>query len=121
MTVITQVIDNLEFLLSEANGARSRDQATVTVPANITWPSGTVLGKVTATGKLIKYLDTASDGSQTAVGVLGYHLVGGASPADQKALVFARDCEVIGDRLNGGANVDANGKADLALIGVIVR
>jgi hypothetical protein len=33
-------------------------------------PSGTVLGKVTATGYLAPYLGTASDGSQTAVGIL---------------------------------------------------
>lgn len=33
-------------------------------------PSGTVLGKVTATGYLAPYLSTAADGSQTAVGIL---------------------------------------------------
>ena len=33
-------------------------------------PSGTVLGKVTATGSLGPYLDAASDGRQTAVGIL---------------------------------------------------
>jgi hypothetical protein len=33
-------------------------------------PSGTVLGKVTATGLLAPYLSSASDGSQTAVGIL---------------------------------------------------
>lgn len=32
-------------------------------------PSGTVLGKVTASGKYAPYLGTASDGSQTAVGI----------------------------------------------------
>lgn len=33
-------------------------------------PSGTVLGKVTATGFLAPYLGTATNGSQTAVGIL---------------------------------------------------
>lgn len=33
-------------------------------------PSGTVLGKVTASGLLGPYLDAASDGTQTAVGIL---------------------------------------------------
>ena len=32
-------------------------------------PSGTVLGKVTASGKFGPYLSTASDGRQTAVGI----------------------------------------------------
>lgn len=119
MTVLTQGIQPLEFLLTEANGSRSRDQETVTVAGAVALPSGTVLGRITATGKLIKYLDGAADGSQTAVGVLGTELAG--VNGDYKALVFSRDCEVIGNRLNGGSNVDANGKADLLARGVVVR
>ena len=71
MTVLTQGIEAMEFLLSEADGMRARDQFTVTIAGAVALPSGTVLGKITATGKLIKYLDGAADGSQTAVGVLG--------------------------------------------------
>lgn len=120
MTTITQGIQPFEFLLSEAEGGmRSRDQATVTVAGGVALPSGTVLGKVTATGKLIKYDNAASDGSQQAVGVLGTPLAG--VNGDYQALVFTRDCEVIGNRLNGGSGVDAPGKADLLAIGVIVR
>lgn len=119
MTVLTQGIESYEFLLSEATGTRSRAQVTVTIAGATALPSGTVLGKITASGKYIKYLDGASDGSQTAVAVLGTPLAG--VDGDYKATVFERDCEVIGKYLNGGSNVDAAGLADLKSLGVIVR
>ena len=119
MTTFTQGIESLEFLLSEASGKRSRDQATVTISASTALPSGTVLGRITATGKLIKYLNAAVDGSQTAVAVLGTPLEG--VNGDVKALVFTNDCEVIGDRLNGGVALDAPGIADLLAAGIKVR
>jgi Bacteriophage lambda head decoration protein D len=119
MTTLTQGIQPFEFLLSEADGMRARDQVTVTVAGAVALPSGTVLGKITATGKYIKYLDGASDGSQVAAAVLGTPLDG--VNGDYKCLAFTRDCEVIGNRLNGGSNVDANGNADLKALGIIVR
>lgn len=119
MTVLTQGIESYEFLLSEASGMRSRGQVTATISGATALPSGTVLGKITATGKYIKYLDGASDGSQVAVAVLGTPLAG--VNGDYKATVFERDCEVIGKYLNGGVALDANGLADLKLAGVIVR
>lgn len=119
MTVLTQGIQTGEWLLSEAPGERSRDQATVTIAGGVALPSGTVLGKITATGKYIKYLNGASDGSETAAAILYTELpdVNG----DYKATIFNLDCEVIGTMLNGGANVDANGKADLLALGIKVR
>lgn len=119
MTVLTQGMQPLEFLISEATSSRSRDQFTATVAGSVALPSGTVMGKITATGKLIKYADGASDGSQTAVGVLGTALPG--TNGDYKALVFTRDCEVIGAKLNGGVALDANGQADLKALGIIIR
>ena len=53
MTVLTQGMQPLEFLISEANSSRSRDQATVTIAGAVALPSGTVLGKITATGKYV--------------------------------------------------------------------
>jgi hypothetical protein len=119
MPILTQGIQTGEFLLSEATGERSREQVTVTVAGAVALPSGTVLGKITATGKYIKYLDGASDGSQTAAAVL-LNACPGVN-GDYKCAVFVRDCEVVGAMLNGGANVDAPGKVDLTAIGVIVR
>lgn len=119
MTVLTQGIQPYEFLLSEADGTRARGVATVTVAGGVALPSGTVLGKVTVSGKLVKYNDAASDGSQAAVAVLGTPLPG--TNGDYKATVFERDCEVINKYLNGGSGVDANGNADLKALGIIVR
>lgn len=119
MTVLTQGIESYEFLLSEATGMRSRGQATVTIAGAVALPSGTVVGRITATGKLIKYADGAADGSQAAVGVLGTPLPG--VNGDYKATIIERDAEVIGKYLNGGVALDANGIADLKLLGIIVR
>jgi hypothetical protein len=116
MTVKTETIHQGEFLLSEANGHQSRDVATVTVVGTSPYLSGTVLGKVTASGKLVKYADGNSDGSQTAVGVLWNELPGVAG--DVKATVITRNAEVIGAKLTG---LDANGTADLKALGIIVR
>lgn len=104
-----------EFLLSEACGQRSRDVVTLAANAAAI-QAGTLLGKVTATGFLIPYLNGATDGSQTAVGVLRNFVPISTIPTKQAA--FTRDCEVDAFFLTGA---DAAGIADLALLGVIVR
>lgn len=70
-------------------------------------------------GAMVKQSDAAVDGSQNAAGVLGNPLEG--VNGNYKGLVFSRDCEVIGDRLNGGLGVTSAVKAALAKLGVIVR
>ena len=86
-----------EFIYSESNGQRSRENATVTVPTGRALQAGLVLGKVTATGKWAIVDTGASDGSQTAGALLitGFldNSAGGA-PVDFKAAIFARDGEV---------------------------
>jgi len=122
MTVLTQGVQPLEFLLSEADGMRARDNETVTVAGSEALVSGRVLAKLIATGKWVAYDDVGADGSEVAAGVLGTALPG--VNGDYKALVFTRDCEVIGSMLNWGALAGpaiANGKADLKAVGVIVR
>ena len=119
MTTLTQGYNVGEWLLSEAEGQRSRDVVTVTIAGAVALPSGTVLGKITASGKFIKYLDGASDGSQSAVCVLLNPLPG--VNGDHKATVINTDAEVIGAMLNGGAGLDANGKADLLAAGIGIK
>ena len=119
MPVLTQGVQTGEWLLSEADGEFSRDKATVTVAGGIALPSGTVLGKVTASGKLVKYADANSDGSQVAMAILWNALPG--VNGDYPATVFTRATEAHGAMLNGGTGVDAPGTADLKAIGVIVR
>lgn len=119
MTVLTQGMQTGEFLLSEAEGMRSRDQVTATIAGALALPSGTVMGKITATGKYIKHLVGAVDGSQNAAGIL-YNPLPGVN-GDVKATLFTRDCEVIGDRLNGGVAIIPATVTALAALGIVVR
>jgi hypothetical protein len=90
-------------------------------------PSGTVLGKVTASGLLAPYLDAAADGTQTAVGILKATVtvvqingalkakVGCAYWVAYRPVSVAKLPFVVGNAAAGGY-IDANGKADLPLI-----
>lgn len=102
-----------EFLLSEANGTRSREAIIVTGGS---FPAGQVLGKITASGSYTAYDDTAEDGTEVAAGVL-YDAVD-ASTADASGAAVVRDAEVKGALLTDN---DAAGTADLAAAGIIVR
>lgn len=124
MTVKTQGINHDEWLLSTGNGEISRSKATVTVTAGTPMPSGTVLGKITATGKFVKASDAASDGSQTAVAILSTRLDSAdtvAAGGDFAAVVYDKDVEAIGALLNGGAGPDTTSVAELRLVGIKVR
>lgn len=103
------------FLLSEASNTRSRDVATVTV-AGTAIQSGTLLGKVTATGKLVAYSNAASDGSQTCVGIL-YESTD-AITGDVKKVIINADAEVNRFALTG---LDSAGETDLLALGIKVR
>lgn len=70
-------------------------------------------------GKYRAQNDAAVDGSQVAVAVLGYAL--SDLNADAKVLVFTNDCEVIGNRLNGGVTPSASVQAALRQVGIKVR
>lgn len=115
MTTLSEGKHTGEFLLSEAEGLRSRDVVTVT-QAGAALAAGTVMSKLTASGKWVPYDDEGTDGSEVASGVLYDNLV--ATTGDVQAVMFVRDAEVAGVRLVGaiGAYV-----ADLAVPGIIVR
>lgn len=67
------------------------DIETVTVGANSTIARGTVMGKITASGKYIASLNAASDGSQIAVAVLAEDAVNATgSSADVKVVMFKK-------------------------------
>lgn len=112
---LTQARKTGEFLLSEANGTLSREEVTIAAAASAL-AAGTVLGKITASGKYVAYNNGASDGTEVAAGVLYAAVPDSAS--DQKAVAIVRDAEVAGIHLTGS---DANGVADLKALGVIVR
>ena len=117
MTVLTETNHVGEFLLSEDNSTRCREEVTVTVSGATNWLSGTVLGKITGTGKYVKYDEGGTDdGRRVAAAVLYNELLPVAG--DIQATIVARDAEVIEAKLTG---IDANGIVDLATKGIIVR
>lgn len=110
------------FLISEADGHYSRDNVTMDASIATALEPGTVLGKITATGKWVAYDNQAGDGSQAAAGIL-YGAVPVTS-ADQVAVAIVRVAEVNGDELvwPGGSPTDQTaGIADLKALGIIVR
>jgi hypothetical protein len=114
------------FIVSESNGFRSRDDVTVTVPADTTLSAGTVLGKITATGKFVRHDVAATNGSQNEAGVLFETIVNTtASGVDYASVNFARDAELNGHELTYEVGADSAQiiASDLALkaLGIIVR
>lgn len=123
MTVLVETRHPGEFILSEANGQRSRDVITIASGAGILAP-GTVLGRVTASGKYVASAVGASDGSQTAAAI---NIFGAdASSSDVTVSAIVRDAEVNGKCLTYHADRDqpaekAAANTALAVLGVIAR
>jgi hypothetical protein len=109
-----------EFIATEANGKRSRDNGILISGQNL--GTGRVLGLITASGKWTDLAPGASDGSQVAAGVL--FKACNATSADATCVVMTRSCELNRAEmdfgaLNGGQQTTAI--AQLALQGIIVR
>ena len=126
MATLTKIQSNASFIVSESNGYRSRDDVTVTVPATTTYAAGTILGKITASGKYVRHAAGATDGSEDEAGVLCETLVNTAvSAVDSESVSFARDAEVNGSELTYEVGADAAQitASNLALkaLGIIVR
>ena len=73
---------------------------------------GTILGKITASGKYTKYSPTATDGSEKAVGILAEYIDATGS-VDKNALAYCRGIFV---EAQLGAELDAGAKVDLGAI-----
>ena len=117
MTILNEGVHAGEFLLSEANGDRSRNKTeTMSSTAATSVPAGTVVGRITADSKLLPYADGNVDGSETAVGILWDSA--DATAADAPCAIIARDATVARQRIAG---LDANGEADLNALGILVR
>jgi hypothetical protein len=129
MTVFNEGRHPGEFLLTEANGQRSRENITIASGSGIIAP-GTVLGKFTSGANEGKYGPApaaAADpdvGNQTAVAVALYGC--DATSADANIAAVARDAEVNGKTLTYASTVNDDAKkaakiAQLAAVGIIVR
>lgn len=112
MPPLTEPNRSGDFLLFEEDHHYSRDVVTIAASADL--EPGTVLGKVTASGKFIRSVETASDGSETATAVL-------LSPAKAEtadvtdALVIARHARVKRHGLLFDASYDDTAKRDAAV------
>ncbi|MEP3245109.1 MAG: head decoration protein [Sneathiella sp.] len=73
------------FIVSEGNGAISREQVTLASGNGVLQP-GTVLGKVTATSEFVPLDSVASDGSEVAAAIL-YAKKNTADEAQQATVV----------------------------------
>lgn len=110
------------FIKSEGNGDISRE--TIIVAATYgRLVAGTVLGKITASGKYRPYDNDNTDGSQTAAAILVYDV--DATTVDVTAVGLVRLAEVWTNRLVWAATVAGGEKApayvELAAANVFVR
>lgn len=123
MPTKTETQGAFAFLKSEAPGDLSREAIVIASGSGVVL-AGTVLGKVTASGKYKPYDDDASDGTQTATAILAYDV--DATSADVAVVAIVRLAEVWRDRLVWGAAVTTAGEktnayTDLATANIAVR
>lgn len=109
-----------EFIISEANNHRSRDEVIVDATGGALDP-GTVMGIVTSSGRYVRHAAGASDGSENEAGIL----FEGIGAVEESRTVIRRDAEAKGGLLTYEAGADAaqitSSNAALAALGIIVR
>jgi hypothetical protein len=106
MTTFTEKRQALSFVLNEQPGHLSRETVTIeggSGGAGVV-EAGTVLGKITASGKYVPSPATGSDGSQVAKAINAYRV--DATGDDVQAVVIARLAEVNGNLLIYDASVN---------------
>lgn len=121
--MLTEPVRKFEFLLSEANGHRSRDDIMIAQGHDL--PPGQVLGELTASpGTFAPYDAAASDGAEIAAGILISPINTSATGTDAatRATSIARDAEVIQSLLVGAddaaiASLLAKGIKAIAALG----
>ena len=123
MTVLYQPATMGDVLKYEVNPNFTRE--TVTLLAGTAYPVGSVLGRITASGKYKLATSGGSDGAQTAAAVLLYAV--DATLADAVGIVVARGPSIVSRAgLAYDATVDDGAKittklGQLAAIGIIAR
>ena len=122
MPVVTEGLNLGDLLKYEAPNLYSRDQITVGAGQNL--PLGTVVGLVTATGKIKQIDPSATDGSQYAAGVL-MQAVDATLIDREDGLMLARHAIIAEHALVWPATITAAEKqaaiAQLKSLGILVR
>ena len=121
MAILSEGKHTGEFIVSQANGARSR--GTGTVLSGETLEVGELVGIVTASGKYAAYDNGADDGRETVAGI-SYAEVDASSGDVTGAVFVLRDAEVRATDLTyntavAGEITTAN--TELEALGIIVR
>jgi hypothetical protein len=110
-----------DWLNFEEDNLYSRDEVTVAGGQNL--PTGTVIGVITASGKVTQFTPGASDGSETAAGVLVHSV--DASAADQPGVIIARHAICSDKGLVWPGSITGPQKAaainQLKALGIVVR
>lgn len=122
MTVKTEGVHAGGFLVSDANKTRSREIVTILSGEVLT--AGTVLGKLTASGKYVGLAAPGgTDGSDTVAGVLWDNV--DATDGDVEVTAIVRDAEVNEHELVFADDLDTGDRAaaldGLRAIGIIPR
>lgn len=123
MTVLHQPASMGDILKYEVNPNYTREE--VTLLQGMPYPVGSVLGRITASGKYKLATSGGSDGAQTATAVLLYAV--DATLADATGIVLARGPAIVSRAaLAYDATVDDAGKittkiGQLAAAGIIAR
>ena len=122
MSALTQPKNLGDLLKYEAPNLYSREQGIVAATQNL--PLGTVVGRETATAKLKALDPAATDGSETAIGVLGTDI--DATLADRPdAILIARHAIVARGAVVWPSDITAPQQAaaiaQLAALGILVR
>jgi hypothetical protein len=116
----TEGFHNAEFLL-ESEESLSLDKVTLIAGQNLV--GGTILGKITASGKYTQHNTAAADGSQNAAAILFNDT--NATLVDTPATVVTRIAEVADSRLVYMTGITAPNKtaaiSALAALNIIVR
>jgi hypothetical protein len=123
MTVLNQPLTMGDVLKYEVNPNYTRE--TITLLAGMPYPVGSVLGRITASGKYKLATSGGSDGAQTASAVLLYAV--DATLADATGIVVARGPAIVSRAaLAYDATVDDGAKiitkiGQLAAAGILAR
>lgn len=119
MTVKTEGQHAGHFIISEANGHRSRE--TITVKQGEVLSAGAVIALQTSTGKYIEYQNDETDLAAKAILFDNVD----ATDGDVEAVAIVRDAEVNGSDLQWADTEDTGDRdaavVDLATQGIIVR
>ncbi|QDX23811.1 head decoration protein [Pandoraea pnomenusa] len=122
MSVLAEPLNLGDLLKFEAPNLYSRDRVTVASGQNL--PLGTVIGIVTATGKVTRIDPSATDGTQVAAGVLLQACDATLADRDD-GLIVARHAIVADHALAWPAAITNAEKlsavAQLKALGVLVR